>query len=105
MGDLAACIELIEKPLGILSMLEEECMMPKASDKTYLDKLKTQHLGKTESFGKQTSKTKGQRDVSFELYHYAGAVGYNVDSWLEKNKDPLNNSVVELYKKSTMKLM
>merc|ERR1712066_201538 len=95
----------IEKPMGILSLLEEECMMPKASDKTYLDKLKTQWLGKCNAFGKQTSKSKGQKDVSFELYHYAGTVGYNVESWLEKNKDPLNASVVELYKKSSLPLM
>ena len=27
--DLAATIELIEKPLGIMSILEEECMFPK----------------------------------------------------------------------------
>ena len=37
--DLAACIELIEKPLGIMSILEEECMFPKATDKTYKEKL------------------------------------------------------------------
>merc|ERR1711879_1021449 len=103
--DLAACIELIEKPLGIMSILEEECMFPKASDKTYKDKLLGTHLGKTPSFGKQTAKSKGQRDVDFELYHYAGTVGYNVCAWLEKNKDPLNNSVVELFKKSTVPLM
>merc|ERR1739848_395982 len=36
---------------------------------------------------------------------YAGTVGYNVNAWLEKNKDPLNVSVVELYKKSTNNLM
>uniref|UniRef100_A0A8C1Z3S1 Myosin heavy chain, fast skeletal muscle-like n=1 Tax=Cyprinus carpio TaxID=7962 RepID=A0A8C1Z3S1_CYPCA len=30
--DLAACIELIEKPMGIFSILEEECMFPKATD-------------------------------------------------------------------------
>merc|ERR1739848_752066 len=36
---------------------------------------------------------------------YAGTVGYNVTAWLEKNKDPLNVSVVELYKKSTNNLM
>merc|ERR1712066_854597 len=69
------------------------------------DKLKTQWLGKCNAFGKQTSKSKGQKDVSFELYHYAGTVGYNVESWLEKNKDPLNASVVELYKKSSLPLM
>lgn len=30
---------------------------------------------------------------------------YNIDGWLDKNKDPLNNSVVELYKKSSLKLV
>merc|ERR1719219_2144387 len=103
--DLAATIELIEKPLGIMSTLEEECMFPKATDKTYKEKLYQTHLGKTPSFGKATTKSKGQRDVDFELYHYAGTVGYNVNNWLEKNKDPLNNSVVELLKKSTLQLM
>merc|ERR1712066_913508 len=103
--DLAACIELIEKPLGIMSILEEECMFPKASDKTYKDKLVQTHLGKTASFGKPSAKSKGQRDVDFELYHYAGTVGYNVTSWLTKNKDPLNTSVVELLRKATNLLM
>merc|ERR1711970_961436 len=103
--DLAATIELIEKPLGIMSTLEEECMFPKATDKTYKEKLYQTHLGKTPSFGKATAKSKGQRDVDFELYHYAGCVGYNVNNWLEKNKDPLNNSVVELLKKSSVQLM
>merc|ERR1719500_2681560 len=103
--DLAACIELIEKPLGIFSLLEEECMFPKATDKTYKEKLYQNHAGKSTNFGKPSSKSKGQRDPDFELYHYAGTVGYNVTAWLEKNKDPLNGSVVELYKKSTVSLM
>merc|ERR1712066_257346 len=103
--DLAATIELIEKPLGILSTLEEECMFPKASDKTYREKLYTTHLGKNKNFGKASAKSKGQRDVDFELYHYAGCVGYNITNWLEKNKDPLNGSVVELLKKSSLMLM
>jgi myosin heavy subunit len=103
--DLAACIELIEKPMGILSTLEEECMFPKASDKTYKEKLYLAHMGKNKNFGKASAKSKGQRDVDFELYHYAGCVGYNITNWLEKNKDPLNNSVVELLKKSSLYLM
>ena len=103
--DLAATIELIEKPLGILSILEEECMFPKASDKSYKEKLQAQHLGKTAAFGKATAKSKGQRDVDFELYHYAGCVGYNIGNWLEKNKDPMNNSVIDLLRKSSNVLM
>ncbi|XP_045898345.1 myosin heavy chain, fast skeletal muscle-like [Micropterus dolomieu] len=50
--DLASCIELIEKPLGIFSILEEECMFPKASDTTFKNKLHDQHLGKTKAFEK-----------------------------------------------------
>jgi len=46
--DLAATIELIEKPLGIMSILEEECMFPKATDMTFRDKLMQQHLGKND---------------------------------------------------------
>merc|ERR1711981_937774 len=105
MGDLAACIELIEKPMGILSTLEEECMFPKATDKTYKEKLYLAHMGKNKNFGKASAKSKGQRDVDFELYHYAGTVGYNITNWLEKNKDPLNGSVVELLKKSSLMLI
>uniref|UniRef100_H2Y4B8 Myosin motor domain-containing protein n=1 Tax=Ciona savignyi TaxID=51511 RepID=H2Y4B8_CIOSA len=101
--DLAACIELIEKPLGIMSILEEECMFPKASDDTFKDKLYQNHLGKSKAFGKPVKKTK--YEAHFELYHYAGTVQYNICGWLEKNKDPLNNSVVDLYKKASMKLM
>ena len=94
-------IDLIEKPLGILSLLEEECMVPKGTDMTYKEKLLKQHLGKSKAFGK--IKKQGKIEAHFELYHYAGTVQYNVVDWLLKNKDPLNNSVVSLYKKSTVK--
>lgn len=93
--------DLIEKPLGILSLLEEECMVPKGTDMTYKEKLLKQHLGKSKAFGK--IKKQGKIEAHFELYHYAGTVQYNVVDWLLKNKDPLNNSVVSLYKKSTVK--
>ena len=68
---------------------------------SYNTMLYINHSGKSSNFGKPSSKSKGQRDPDFELYHYAGTVGYNVNNWLEKNKDPLNVSVVELYRKST----
>ena len=102
--DLQACIDLIEKPLGIMSILEEECMFPKATDMTYKDKLYQNHLGKNENFMKPRP-MKRAFEAHFELKHYAGIVGYNVTDWLTKNKDPLNNSVVALYKKSTQKVM
>ena len=85
--DLAATLDLIEKPMGILAILEEECMFPKASDSTFKEKLYSNHMGKTNAFGKPGAKSKGQKSVTFELHHYAGTVGYNINDWLEKNKD------------------
>ncbi|XP_047199730.1 myosin heavy chain, fast skeletal muscle [Hippoglossus stenolepis] len=102
--DLAACIELIEKPMGIFSILEEECMFPKASDTTFKNKLHDQHLGKTKAFEKPKP-AKGKAEAHFSLVHYAGTVDYNITGWLEKNKDPLNDSVVQLYQKSSNKLL
>ncbi|XP_053299181.1 myosin heavy chain, fast skeletal muscle-like [Pleuronectes platessa] len=102
--DLAACIELIEKPMGIFSILEEECMFPKASDMSFKNKLYDQHLGKTNAFQKPKV-VKGKPEAHFSLLHYAGTVDYNITGWLEKNKDPLNESVVQLYQKSPMKLL
>ncbi|RVE69697.1 hypothetical protein OJAV_G00080100 [Oryzias javanicus] len=102
--DLAACIELIEKPMGIFSILEEECMFPKASDTTFKNKLHDQHLGKTKAFEKPKP-AKGKAEAHFSLVHYAGTVDYNITGWLDKNKDPLNDSVVQLYQKSANKLL
>ncbi|XP_045897875.1 myosin heavy chain, fast skeletal muscle-like, partial [Micropterus dolomieu] len=102
--DLASCIELIEKPLGIFSILEEECMFPKASDTTFKNKLHDQHLGKTKAFEKPKP-GKGKAEAHFSLVHYAGTVDYNITGWLDKNKDPLNDSVIQLYQKASNKLL
>ncbi|XP_042305445.1 myosin-1B isoform X2 [Sceloporus undulatus] len=102
--DLAACIELIEKPMGIFSILEEECMFPKATDTSFKNKLYDQHLGKCKNFEKPKP-GKGKAEAHFALVHYAGTVDYNISGWLEKNKDPLNESVIQLYQKSSMKTL
>uniref|UniRef100_M4AVP5 Myosin-7 n=1 Tax=Xiphophorus maculatus TaxID=8083 RepID=M4AVP5_XIPMA len=102
--DLQACIDLIEKPMGIMSILEEECMFPKASDATFKAKLYDNHLGKSNNFQKPRI-VKGKPEAHFALVHYAGTVDYNINNWLVKNKDPLNETVVGLYQKSTLKLL
>ncbi|GAB0197871.1 myosin-3-like [Grus japonensis] len=102
--DLAACIELIEKPMGIFSILEEECMFPKATDTSFKNKLYDQHLGKSSNFQKPKP-AKGKAEAHFSLVHYAGTVDYNISGWLEKNKDPLNETVIGLYQKSSMKIL
>ncbi|XP_034240472.1 myosin heavy chain, muscle isoform X19 [Thrips palmi] len=103
--DLLACIELIEKPMGILSILEEESMFPKATDKTFEEKLMNNHLGKSPNFQKPKPPKPGQQPAHFAIGHYAGTVSYNITGWLEKNKDPLNDTVVDQFKKGTNKLL
>ncbi|XP_011883417.1 PREDICTED: myosin heavy chain, muscle isoform X17 [Vollenhovia emeryi] len=103
--DLLACIELIEKPMGILSILEEESMFPKATDKTFEEKLNNNHLGKSPNYLKPKPPKPGQQAAHFAIGHYAGNVPYNITGWLEKNKDPLNDTVVDQFKKSTNKLL
>ncbi|XP_039445228.1 myosin heavy chain, muscle isoform X9 [Culex pipiens pallens] len=97
--DLLACIDLIEKPMGILSILEEESMFPKATDQTFAEKLMNNHLGKSAPFQKPRPPKPGCQAGHFAIGHYAGTVSYNITGWLEKNKDPLNDTVVDQFKK------
>ncbi|XP_038110367.1 myosin heavy chain, muscle isoform X10 [Culex quinquefasciatus] len=97
--DLQQCIELIEKPMGILSILEEESMFPKATDQTFAEKLMNNHLGKSAPFQKPRPPKPGCQAGHFAIGHYAGCVSYNITGWLEKNKDPLNDTVVDQFKK------
>ena len=96
--DLAAAIIMFEKPMGIWAVLEEESLFPKATDKTFEEKLKAS-LGKLPVFLKPQSKT--DKNAHFAISHYAGIVSYNVTGWLEKNKDPVNDSVVEVMKSTS----
>uniref|UniRef100_A0A8C4ICP1 Myosin-7B n=1 Tax=Dicentrarchus labrax TaxID=13489 RepID=A0A8C4ICP1_DICLA len=103
--DLQACIDLIERPMGILSILEEECMFPKATDHSFKTKLYDNHLGKSPNFLRPRPDKKRKYETHFEVVHYAGVVPYNITGWLDKNRDPLNETVVVLFQKSSHKLM
>ncbi|CAL4159663.1 unnamed protein product, partial [Meganyctiphanes norvegica] len=97
--DLQATITLFEQKMGIWSILEEESMFPKATDKTFAEKLAGNHEGKSKPF----LKPKG--NAHFGIQHYAGVVNYNITGWLEKNKDPLNDTVIDQLKKGSNELV
>merc|ERR1719266_1809079 len=96
--DLQAAIIMFEKPMGLWAILEEESLFPKATDKSFEEKLKAS-LGKLPIFLKPASKT--DKNAHFGISHYAGIVNYNVTGWLEKNKDPVNDTVVEVFKSTS----
>jgi len=101
--DLQKCITMFEKPMGLLAILEEESLFPKATDATFAAKLHENLLGKCENF--QKANPKPDPNAHFAVIHYAATVSYNLTSWLEKNKDPLNDTVVELMKNGSNKLL
>jgi myosin heavy subunit len=103
--DLQACIDLLEKGNGVFSTLEEQSIVPKATDQTFIAKLYETHEKKNPAFIKPKPGKANKGKAHFICRHYAGEVGYNLDNWLEKNKDPLNSSVVELLQKSALELV
>ena len=101
--DLQKCIDMFEKPMALLAIFEEESLFPKATDATFCEKLHTNLLGKWANFAKPSPKP--DPDAHFAVVHYAATVSYNLTGWLEKNKDPLNDTIVEMIKNGTNKLM
>uniref|UniRef100_A0A672TAH2 Myosin-9 n=1 Tax=Sinocyclocheilus grahami TaxID=75366 RepID=A0A672TAH2_SINGR len=102
--DLQPCIELIEKPTGppgILALLDEECWFPKATDKSFVEKV-VQELGNNSKFQKPK---KLKDDADFCIIHYAGKVDYKANEWLMKNMDPLNDNVATLLNQSLDKFV
>merc|ERR1712223_173155 len=83
--DLQKCITMFEKPMGLLAILEEESLFPKATDATFA--------------------AKPDPNAHFAVIHYAATVSYNLTGWLFKNKDPLNNTIVEMMKNGTNPLL
>lgn len=94
--DLQPTIDLIEKPMGILALLDEECWFPKATDKTFVEKLISSHKAHPKYV-----KTDFRANADFSIIHYAGKVDYSAAQWLMKNMDPLNENVVQLLQNST----
>uniref|UniRef100_A0A8C7EH50 Myosin heavy chain 10 n=1 Tax=Nothoprocta perdicaria TaxID=30464 RepID=A0A8C7EH50_NOTPE len=102
--DLQPCIDLIERPAnppGVLALLDEECWFPKATDKTFVEKL-VQEQGTHSKFQKPRQ-LKDKAD--FCIIHYAGKVDYKADEWLMKNMDPLNDNVATLLHQSSDKFV
>ncbi|KAJ9563452.1 hypothetical protein OSB04_008612 [Centaurea solstitialis] len=91
------CLNLFEKkPLGLLTLLDEESTFPNGTDMTFAAKLK-QHL-------KSNSCFRGERGKAFTVHHYAGEVMYDTTGFLEKNRDLLHLDSIQLLSSCTCEL-
>uniref|UniRef100_A0A8C1XYS1 Myosin, heavy chain 14, non-muscle n=1 Tax=Cyprinus carpio TaxID=7962 RepID=A0A8C1XYS1_CYPCA len=98
--DLQPCIDLIERPAhppGVLALLDEECWFPRATDRSFVDKLSAEQG----SHSKFMRPRQLKEEADFSIKHYAGKVDYKADEWLIKNMDPLNDNVASLLHQSS----
>ncbi|KAG8504710.1 Myosin-IIIa [Galemys pyrenaicus] len=83
----------LQKPMGLLSLLDEESKFPKATDQTLVEKfednLKSQYFWRPK-----------RMELSFGIHHYAGKVFYNASGFLAKNRDTLPTDIVLLLRSS-----
>ncbi|XP_044734000.1 myosin heavy chain, non-muscle isoform X1 [Chrysoperla carnea] len=94
--DLQPTIDLIDKPMGIMALLDDECLLPTTTDKTFVEKLLCAH-----SVHPKFMKADFRGNADFAIIHYAGKVDYSAEKWLVKNMDPLNENVVSLLQNSS----
>ncbi|KZO95749.1 hypothetical protein CALVIDRAFT_515524 [Calocera viscosa TUFC12733] len=83
-ADNQPCIDIIENRLGILSLLDEESRLPAGTDASFLTKLVGQ-LDKPDN--KSVFKKPRFGNTAFTVAHYALDVTYEVDGFIEKNRD------------------
>ena len=81
--------------MGIMALVDEECWFPKATDKSFVEKLVTSH-----SAHPKFMKSDFRGEADFSIMHYAGQVDYSAKKWLMKNMDPLNENVIQQLKAS-----
>ena len=97
-------LDLLEKKgEGVFAMIDEELSVPKGDDLTLLKKVLAKHA-KHPNFAAPKPKDLNSNLV-FCIQHYAGLVPYNVTSFLEKNKDALNEDITDAINSSKCPLV
>eukprot|EP01119_Soliformovum_irregulare_P017877 TRINITY_DN5376_c0_g1_i4.p1 TRINITY_DN5376_c0_g1~~TRINITY_DN5376_c0_g1_i4.p1 ORF type:complete len:1818 (+),score=627.39 TRINITY_DN5376_c0_g1_i4:113-5566(+) len=99
-------INLVEgKRTGIFALLDEECIMPKGTDKSFTSKVHTNHTSNNNlAVPVAKGKMRLTKDEGFVIKHFAGEVTYTSKNFLDKNNDTLHNDLQTLLM-STKKIM
>ncbi|CAK9000645.1 Myosin-6 (AtMYA2) [Durusdinium trenchii] len=85
-----------KSPLGILPMLDEECITTGGSSEGWCSKMQRTH-GSNPHF-----EVVKLRQNNFIVHHFAGPVEYTSKTFVEKNRDALGADLVKCMKSSSM---
>ncbi|XP_033629010.1 myosin-IIIb-like isoform X6 [Asterias rubens] len=88
----------LQRPLGMLHLLDEESWFPQATDQTLVEKF-NQNIN-----GAYYCRSPHAGGLDFGIQHYAGKVMYCADGFLAKNRDTLVMDIIYLLRSSKMPL-
>ncbi|XP_053505469.1 unconventional myosin-VIIa [Ictalurus furcatus] len=91
---------IANKPMNIISLIDEESRFPKGTDATMLHKLNSQHKLNTNYVPPKHS-----HETQFGIQHFAGVVYYETKGFLEKNRDSLHSDIIQLVHSSKNKFI
>ncbi|XP_016873277.1 unconventional myosin-VIIa isoform X19 [Homo sapiens] len=91
---------IANKPMNIISLIDEESKFPKGTDTTMLHKLNSQH-----KLNANYIPPKNNHETQFGINHFAGIVYYETQGFLEKNRDTLHGDIIQLVHSSRNKFI
>uniref|UniRef100_A0A8C4M5A9 Myosin VIIA n=1 Tax=Equus asinus TaxID=9793 RepID=A0A8C4M5A9_EQUAS len=91
---------IANKPMNIISLIDEESKFPKGTDTTMLHKLNSQH-----KLNSNYVPPKNNHETQFGIIHFAGVVYYESQGFLEKNRDTLHGDIIQLVHSSRNKFI
>jgi len=95
-NDNQPCIDMIENRFGILALLDEESRLPSGSDESLVTKLYQKFEGPEHKFFKKPRFARSD----FTIVHYAIDVTYQIEGFIEKNKDTVSDELLNLLQNS-----
>ena len=94
-------IRFLEGKMGLMSLLNEECIRPQGSDSTFVNKMYATHSTTSKSSKLIFHRHYQLSKTLFGIKHFAKDVTYDASGFLMKNKDTLSYDVVRCALKST----
>ncbi len=102
--DNKACVELIEnRPIGLVALLNENCLVPKGNDESLCNKMYTYLPENFEPFKKPSRHEKA--NLRFTIRHFAGDVTYSAAGFTRKNRNQLSQQAVDLVNSSSHRVL
>ncbi|EGW04278.1 Myosin-VIIa [Cricetulus griseus] len=91
---------IANRPMNVISLIDEESKFPKGTDATMLHKLNSQHR-----LNANYVPPKNSHETQFGINHFAGIVYYETQGFLEKNRDTLHGDIIQLVHSSRNKFI